>query len=176
MKTAYLSLGSNIEPREVYLRAALERLEAGGIRILAESSIYETDPRDREDQPRFLNMVLAVETTLFPLQLLSRTQKIERELGRPGLVHRRLVAKGPRTIDIDILLFGKFVIRTEHLQIPHPRMAERRFVLEPLVEVAPGLHHPVLGGTVRDLLRGVVGQGVRKWNSKKEPDTGQASG
>lgn len=171
MKTAYLSLGSNIGSRETHLRSALDRLAANGMRVTAESSIYETDPQDLKDQPCFLNMVAAIETALFPIQLLSRIQKIERELGR-----QRLVDKGPRTIDIDILLYGKFVIRTDQLTVPHPRMAQRRFVLEPLAELAPGLRHPVLGGTVRDLLRGVESQGVRMWKPKKEPDAGQASG
>ncbi len=160
MKTAYLSLGSNVGDREAHLHAALDRLAAEGVRVTGLSSIYETDPQDRLDQPRFLNMVVAIETALFPLQLLSRIQKIERALGR-----QRLVDKGPRTIDIDILLYGRFEIRTDQLQIPHPRMAQRRFVLEPLAELAPGLRHPSLGATVTDLLNGVGDQGVQKWIS-----------
>jgi 2-amino-4-hydroxy-6-hydroxymethyldihydropteridine diphosphokinase len=160
LKTAYLSLGSNVGDREAHLHAALDRLAAEGVRVTGLSSIYETDPQDRLDQPRFLNMVVAIETALFPLQLLSRIQKIERALGR-----QRLVDKGPRTIDIDILLYGRFEIRTDQLQIPHPRMAQRRFVLEPLAELAPGLRHPSLGATVTDLLNGVGDQGVQKWIS-----------
>jgi 2-amino-4-hydroxy-6-hydroxymethyldihydropteridine diphosphokinase len=171
LKTVYLSLGSNLGDRAAHLRTAVERLATEGMRIVSLSSIYETDPRDRVDQPRFLNMVVAFETKLFPLQLLSCTQKIERELGR-----RKSVDKGPRVIDIDILLYGHSIIRTDRLQIPHLRMAERRFVLEPLVELAPDLRHPALGGRVKDLLRFVADQGVEKWDAKKEPDAGQAPG
>jgi 7,8-dihydro-6-hydroxymethylpterin-pyrophosphokinase len=116
-------------------------------------------------------MAVEIETVLFPMQLLSRTQKIERELGR-----ERLTDKGPRTIDIDILFYGRFVIHTDRLQIPHPRIEQRRFVLEPLVELAPHLRHPVSGKSINELLRGVGAQGVRQWISKKEPGTGQAPG
>jgi 2-amino-4-hydroxy-6-hydroxymethyldihydropteridine diphosphokinase len=171
LKTAYLSLGSNLGDREAYLRAALERLGGEGIRITGQSSIYETAPQDRGDQPLFLNMVVAVQTACFPLQLLSRIQHVERALGR-----KRLLDKGPRTIDIDILLYGQVAIRTDRLQIPHPRMAQRRFVLEPLVELAPGIRHAALGGSLRELLPAVADQGLRKWDPKKEPDAGQASG
>src|SRR5206468_2936688 len=109
------------------------------------SSIYETEPRDVPNQPWFLNQVIQVETDLFPKQLLAKVQKIERELGR-----KRLVAKGPRTIDIDILLYGESIIHTAGLEIPHSRISERRFVLEPLAEIAPDLRiHNV---PVRDLL------------------------
>lgn len=171
MKTVYLSLGSNLGDREGYLRQALELLPGPGMLLTRRSSIYETDPRDREDQPQFLNMAVEIETALFPMQVLSRTQKIERELGR-----ERLRDKGPRTIDIDILFYGRFVITTDRLQIPHPRIERRRFVLEPLAELAPHLRHPVSGKSVKELLRGVAAQGVRQWISKKEPGTGQVPG
>jgi 2-amino-4-hydroxy-6-hydroxymethyldihydropteridine diphosphokinase len=108
----------------------------------------------------FLNLVVEAETTLFPKMLLSRTARIEHELGRV-----RTVAKGPRTIDIDILLYGKAVIETATLQIPHPRMAERRFVLAPLADLAPNLRHPVTHKTVRELLDAAPAATVRLLHS-----------
>src|SRR5438270_11995242 len=126
MKTAFLSLGSNIEDRRENLRRAIELLASPDLRIKRTSSIYETEPQDLRHQPWFLNLVIEIETTLFPMQLLGRIQRIERDLGR-----QRTVPKGPRTIDIDIILFGDFIIDTPQLQVPHPRMTARRFVLEP---------------------------------------------
>jgi 2-amino-4-hydroxy-6-hydroxymethyldihydropteridine diphosphokinase len=146
-KTVYLSLGSNLGDREQMLRQALELLAAPDLRILRVSSIRETEPVDVLDQPRFLNLVAEVETDLFPKQLLQRVQRIELDLGR-----KRLRPKGPRTIDIDILLYGDAVIDSPELTVPHPRMAERRFVLEPLAELAPGLRHPLTRRTVRQML------------------------
>jgi 2-amino-4-hydroxy-6-hydroxymethyldihydropteridine diphosphokinase len=159
LKTAFLSLGSNLGDRRAYLQAAVERLSQTGVRLVRESSVYETDPQDLPDQPKFLNMVVEIETALFPLQLLSCAQKIERELGR-----QRLTEKGPRTIDIDILFYGRFVIETDRLRIPHARLEQRRFVLEPLAELAPHFRHPVHGTSINQLLRGVAGQGVRRWD------------
>ena len=146
-KLTYLSLGSNIGDRERNLRAAIERLAAPGLRALRTSPIYETEPVDFADQRWFYNLVLEAETSLFPLQLLARAQKVERGLGRV-----RTVPKGPRTIDIDILLYGTAVMRGGKLEIPHPRMAERRFVLAPLHDLAPTLRHPVTRSTVAELL------------------------
>jgi 2-amino-4-hydroxy-6-hydroxymethyldihydropteridine diphosphokinase len=160
MKTIYLSLGSNIGDREQMLADARQRMAEAGIEILRASSIYETEPMDLKDQRVFLNQVVEAQTQLFPLQLLGRLQKIELALGR-----KRVVAKGPRTIDIDILLFGNFVIHSQRLEVPHPRMHKRRFVLEPLAEIAPDLRHPGLRQTVRDLLGGVLDQRVRKVSS-----------
>jgi len=160
LKTAYLSLGSNLGDREARLLEAIQRMEAAGIRILRRSSIYETEPRDLRDQPWFLNMVVEAETGLLPLQLLAQTQRVEREMGR-----KREVPKGPRAIDIDILLFGNSTIETKELQIPHSRLAERRFVLEPLAELAPDLRHPVTNSTVRELLEATKSQLVRKYSS-----------
>jgi 2-amino-4-hydroxy-6-hydroxymethyldihydropteridine diphosphokinase len=157
LKRAYLSLGSNLGQREDHLQQAIDRLSAAGVKILRVSAVHETEPRDLPHQPWFLNLVLEVETDLFPMQLLARLQKIEAELGR-----KRLVAKGPRTIDIDILLFGNFVMETERLTIPHPRLTERRFVLEPLVELAPELRHPVSRRTMRELLAGTAGQAMKR--------------
>ncbi len=125
--------------------------------VLRESSIYETEPRDLAEQPWFLNQVVEVETDFFPRQLQERLQKIERELGR-----KRTVPKGPRLIDLDILLFGSAVVSTPDLEIPHPRMAERRFVLEPLAELAPDLRHPLTKRAVREMLAQVTNQLVRR--------------
>ena len=147
MKIVYFSLGSNIGDREANLRAALGRFAAAGIRVLRVSTIYETEPVDLAAQRWFLNLAVEAETELLPLQLLARTQRIERTLGRV-----RSVPKGPRTIDIDILLYGNVVIRSASLEIPHPRMAERRFVLAPLAELAPELRHPVTRRLVREML------------------------
>jgi len=159
LKQAFLSLGSNVGDREAQLLEALERLEAAGIHILRRSSIYETEPQDLPDQPWFLNLVVEVKTELFPRLLLARIQAIELGMGR-----KRAVSKGPRPIDIDILLFGDFVIGTRELQVPHPRMSERRFVLEPLAELAPDLRHPVNGKTVREMLSETQAQIVKPWH------------
>jgi 2-amino-4-hydroxy-6-hydroxymethyldihydropteridine diphosphokinase len=109
------------------------------------------------DQRWFLNLVAEARTELFPKQLLVRVSKVEQALGR-----RRLTPKGPRTIDIDILLYGNFVVRTAALTIPHARIAERRFVLAPLVELAPDLRDPVSRKSMRELLSAVTGQVARK--------------
>jgi 2-amino-4-hydroxy-6-hydroxymethyldihydropteridine diphosphokinase len=156
VKTIYFSLGSNLGDREAHLRAAIERLSAAGVHVLRISPVYETEPVDYTDQRCFLNLVLEAETGLFPMQLLSRIGRIERALGRV-----RTVAKGPRTIDIDILLYGQAVVRGSTLEIPHPRMAQRRFVLAPLADLAPGLRHPVTHRSVREMLEAAPAQTVR---------------
>ncbi len=157
MKTVYLGLGSNVGDREANLREALERLETDGIRVVRRSSLYETEPQDLRDQPWFLNAVVEVETDLFPLQLLAHIQNVEREMGR-----RRLTPKGPRNIDIDILFYGRSVIHTPELQTPHPRIAQRRFVLEPFSEIAPEFRHPVSGKTAREMLNALEPQEIRR--------------
>jgi 2-amino-4-hydroxy-6-hydroxymethyldihydropteridine diphosphokinase len=139
------------------LRLARERIEAPDLRVLRASSVYETAPRDVEDQPWFLNQVVECETDLFPRQLLARLKKIERAMGRKGTM-----AKGPREIDLDILLFGDAVVKTPELEIPHPRLTERRFVLEPLAELAPEKRHPGTRRTMKELLGAVASQVVRK--------------
>ena len=164
MKTVYLSLGSNIGDREANLRAAIERLSGADLRVLRESPIYETEPVGYTDQRWFLNVVVEAETLLFPLQLLTRTSKIERALKRV-----RTAPNGPRTIDIDILLYGNAVVRTPRLEIPHPRMNERRFVLAPLADLAPDLRHPATRQTVGQLLEAAPPQTVRLLHSKFTP-------
>ncbi|MGE5488583.1 MAG: 2-amino-4-hydroxy-6-hydroxymethyldihydropteridine diphosphokinase [bacterium] len=152
MTSVYLSLGSNLGDRAEYLRRAIEALDQAGVRVLRVSRVRETEPVDVTDQPRFLNLVVEAETDLAPGELLARTQAIERELGRV-----RTRPKGPRTIDIDILLYGSLVAETPELSVPHPRMAMRRFVLEPLAELAPDLRHPVTQETAREMLAAVLG-------------------
>jgi 2-amino-4-hydroxy-6-hydroxymethyldihydropteridine diphosphokinase len=157
LKLVYIALGSNLGDRAEYLRQAREQIDALDLRVLRTSSIYETAPRDVEDQPWFLNQVIECETDLFPRQLLARLQKIERGMGR-----RRRVAKGPREIDLDILLFGDAVVKAPELEIPHPRMAERRFVLEPLAELVPEKTHSGTRRTMREMLAGVANQVVKR--------------
>jgi 2-amino-4-hydroxy-6-hydroxymethyldihydropteridine diphosphokinase len=156
-KTVYLSLGSNLGDREANLRAALARLSQLG-EITAVSSCYETEPVDLLAQPWFLNCAAAISTDRMPRQFLAALQKIEQEMGR-----KRTLPKGPRVIDLDILLFGSSVVDTLQLTIPHPAMHERRFVLEPLAEIAPEVRHPVFKRTVRELRDALPpGQQVRR--------------
>src|SRR5262249_55196522 len=152
--TAYLSLGSNLGDREANLQGAIEQLHP--VRL---SPIYETEPVDYTDQPEFLNLAVELKTALAPEALLAWMQEIEHDLGRV-----REIPKGPRTIDIDILFYGDQVITLPNLEIPHPRLPARRFVLAPLADIAPDLRHPVTGWTVLEMLS-VVGEEprVRLW-------------
>jgi 2-amino-4-hydroxy-6-hydroxymethyldihydropteridine diphosphokinase len=154
-KTVYFSLGSNVGARKVNLEMAISRLEEQG-HVTAVSSFYETEPVEVTDQPMFLNCVVALETEMLPQQLMRAVLDIEREMGR-----RRNEAKGPRNIDIDIVLFGNAVIDTSELTVPHPAMHERRFVLEPLTEIAPDVRHPVLRKTAKEL-RNALEPGTQK--------------
>lgn len=149
-KSVILSLGSNLGDRVSNLERAVAELARAGIQVVRRSAIYETEPVEGPEQPWFLNCVLEIETELMPLGLLRLTQRIERELGRRREGGTK--APGPRPIDIDIVLFGSSVVRLPELTIPHPRMAERRFVLEPLREIAPDLRHPLTRKTVVEML------------------------
>lgn len=146
-RAAYLSLGSNVGERAEQIARAIAALNEAGVRVVRQSSLYRTEPVDFEVQSWFLNCVVVAETELMPRQLLRAVRQVEQELGR-----RKLVRRGPRAIDIDILLYGANRITAPDLEIPHPRMAERRFVLAPLAEIAPTLRHPALKKTVVELL------------------------
>ena len=143
--TVYLSLGSNVGDRAENLNQAIVRLGALG-EVVAVSSFYETEPVEVTNQPFFLNCAVELDTEKTPEQLLAGILELEQDMGR-----RRVQAKGPRNIDVDILLFGDFIVDTKDLSIPHPAMHKRRFVLEPLAEIAPEARHPVLKRTVREL-------------------------
>ncbi len=148
---AYLGLGANLGDRETTIRRAVELLgEDGAVEVVAVSTLRETDPVGVVDQPRFLNGVAAVETRLTPRALLDRLLAVERELGRARTGPRF----GPRTIDLDLLVYGDEVVDEPGLTVPHPRLAERGFVLEPLAELAPDLRVPGRG-RVSDLLLGL---------------------
>jgi 2-amino-4-hydroxy-6-hydroxymethyldihydropteridine diphosphokinase len=156
-ETAYLSLGSNLGDRAANLREALAQLDGAG-RLLAVSAFYETQPVDVPDQPWFLNCVAAIETDKTPRELLQLALRVEAAMGRI-----RMREKGARKIDIDIVLFGDWVVDEPGLHIPHPAMHQRRFVLEPLVEIAPEARHPALGKTTQELLAALSdGQMVRR--------------
>jgi 2-amino-4-hydroxy-6-hydroxymethyldihydropteridine diphosphokinase len=166
MKTIYLSLGSNVGDREQNIARAIEGLASCGVSVTRRSSLYATEPVDLPVQSWFLNCVVEAETDLMPRQLLHALQELELSLGR-----RRLVRRGPRVIDIDILLYGASVVRSPELEIPHPRMADRRFVLVPMRELAPALHHPVLKKTFAELLADTRDRSqVRRWHADRHAE------
>lgn len=147
-KIAFLSLGSNQGDSRTLIRKAFEELSAAGIKVIDVSSMYQTEPVDYLDQPWFINCVAKVETRLPPKRLLWILKCIERTLGRI-----RGKPKGPRLIDIDILLYENVEVKSARLTIPHPRLTKRRFVLVPLWEIAPRVTHPVTRSSVSELLR-----------------------
>jgi 2-amino-4-hydroxy-6-hydroxymethyldihydropteridine diphosphokinase len=141
----FISIGSNIGDRAANIHTAIKALERLG-KVLAVSSLYETEPVEFTEQPWFLNCVVRLETALDPHELIDGLLSIEREMGRS-----REQKKGPRNIDLDILLYGDLLLNDATLTIPHPAMHKRRFVLEPLSEIAPEIVHPVLRRTIREL-------------------------
>jgi 2-amino-4-hydroxy-6-hydroxymethyldihydropteridine diphosphokinase len=162
-KTVYLSLGSNVGDRRASFERAMAEMNAHGIVVRRVSSFYETEPVDFLRQGWFLNCVVEAETFLLPLQLLHELRRIERRLGR-----RRMVRRGPRGIDIDILLYENAIVRSAELQVPHPRLTERRFVLQPLRELAPSLKHPTFHRTVAELLAETPDRSrVRRWRGNE---------
>ena len=146
MSTVYIGIGSNIGNREENCKTAIKLLIESGIIVSKLSSKIETEPWGMSDQPKFINMVIKIETDTEPLELLDIIRNIEMDIGRrPGL------RWGPRVIDLDILLYDDRIIKTSHLEIPHPRMCERTFVLKPLSEIAPNTIHPILKKSIREL-------------------------
>jgi 2-amino-4-hydroxy-6-hydroxymethyldihydropteridine diphosphokinase len=166
-KIVYISLGSNLGERAANLVRAIDALHSAGIRVTRQSSVYITEPVEAPGQARFLNAVVEAETSLLPLQLLHALQKIERELGR-----RRITPHGPRSVDLDLLFYSSSVIRSRELEVPHPRLTERRFVLIPLCDIAPEFRHPVLHKSMTQLLAETPDRSeVRLWHPAPEAPT-----
>jgi 2-amino-4-hydroxy-6-hydroxymethyldihydropteridine diphosphokinase len=157
-----LALGSNLGDREGHLEGGLASLRARGVETLARSAIYETEPVGGPPQGPYLNLVALVRTDLAPDALLLSALEAEREAGRV-----RTVRDAPRTLDVDILFYGDLVQRTPSLVLPHPRLHERRFVLVPLLEVAPEWCHPILGYPAAELLARIAdGARVERWRAR----------
>ncbi len=155
-KTVYLSLGSNVGDREEYIEQAVTLLrETPGIKVARRSSNFETQPQGRKNQPLFINAAVEISTNYSPSGLLELLQGFEDTLGRD-----RSLEWGPRTIDIDILLYGTELISEDNLTVPHPLMHERLFVLEPLKEIAPNVTHPILERTIKELYHDKKAEGI----------------
>ena len=155
MKRVYLGLGSNVGDRASYLSAAIEKMHGTELVLRQVSKVYENAAVEMTNQADFLNLVVEADTSMLPLRLLQRVLRVELELGR-----KRTVPKGPRTIDIDVLLYATALIQRTNLEIPHPRMTERRFVLQPLLELAPELRHPATRRPFAEYLRALTGQSL----------------
>ena len=170
MKRVFLSLGSNLGNRAGNIQKALDKLVEAGMEVRRVSSFYSTEPVEFRQQPWFVNCVAEVATDLMPMQLLKAVQRVELSLGR-----RRVISKGPRTIDIDILLYENVVVQSAVLNIPHESLVERRFVLVPLCELAAGLRHPVTERTMAEMLNETAdtSQVIRM---KSESDRGNPNG
>lgn len=147
MNKVYIALGSNLGDRQANLMSAILHLSTSGVSVKRCSSIWETEPVGITDQPWFFNAVAEVETEMPPLELLRLMKRIEQAMGR-----EHAEVNGPRMIDIDLLFYGNECMQSEELELPHPRLQERRFVLEPMMELAPDFQHPVSGLSIKELL------------------------
>ena len=160
-QSAYVSLGSNLGDRAGNLLLAIRGMLSAGLDVTRLSQVYETEPVETFAQRLFLNMVAEVRATIDPEEMMSRLLQVEESLGRT-----RDIAKGPRTIDLDLLLYGDQIVDSKLLTLPHPRFHLRRFVLVPLAELAPQFVHPMLKETVRELLEQLSDDAqVRPWRS-----------
>jgi len=147
MSIVYIGIGSNLGDRKDNCRKAIKLLKENGIAVKKQSSMHETEPWGIKDQPKFINMAIEVETDKKPEELLRILKEIEKEIGR-----KETVKWGPRVIDLDILFYDDLILKTPDLEIPHPLMHERAFILKPLCEIAPDKKHPITGKTVREML------------------------
>lgn len=148
MSTAYIGIGSNLSNREKNCKDAIQLIQKKGIKVVKQSSMYETKPWGVKDQPRFINMAIEIETGKSPEELLKLLKNIEKEIGRT-----KTIKWGPRVVDLDILFYDDLIFKSHELEIPHPLMHEREFVLKLLCEIAPDKKHPVIGKTVKEMMQ-----------------------